>query len=169
MNKYIRYSLLITLALLITVSLVKAQNPPIGQSPQKRPYESNPTAVSFFDVGAVLTSGTDAMKDGSLLSSGDFALGAPHVLRPNGDSAVAGRQAWTVSPVGLLHYFAWKEETSDADSTYLSAAATLLHELSTLEDSCWRNWNNNRCKSHSGRSKNWRRRSNKTHAKTWNP
>jgi len=135
MKNHLKYSILITLTLLITISLVNVQAAPlIGTTPQPYPYESNPTAVVNFGVGAPLSTGKDAMKDGDITSLGDFFLGAPHVLRPDGNSAAANRLQWLVYPVGSLAYMDWYEESSDADKTYVYTASGAQYELSTLED-----------------------------------
>jgi hypothetical protein len=131
MKNQFKYSILITLTILITTSLMLGQIRAIGGETQRSPFESNPTATSYFMVGAPLSTGRDAMKDGDLGSSGDFFLGAPHILRPNGDGA---RQTWTIYPTGLLHYFGWKEESSDVDATYLYTNTLNNKETSTLED-----------------------------------
>jgi len=130
MKNHFRYSILITLILMISISLVHAA-PPIGQTTQPHPYESNPTAVSNFMVGAPLSTGKDAMKDGDLSSSGDFFLGAPHIIRPNGNSLV--NTAWSESPSGL-GYYVWKDESPNGETDYAYTSTVNAKETSTLED-----------------------------------
>jgi len=68
MKKSFRYSLLLTLGLLIATSLVNAQPVPIGQAEQVRPYESNPTVATKTNIAATF----GAERDGTLSTRVSF-------------------------------------------------------------------------------------------------
>ena len=68
MNKHFKYSILITITLLMTISLVYAQPVPIGQAKQTRPYESNPTVATPTNIAVTW----GAERDGDLATSVSF-------------------------------------------------------------------------------------------------
>jgi len=78
MNKHFKYSILITLTLLMTISLVHAQSVPIGTAPQTRPYESNPTVAAPTNLPTFVAGNEKDGKLGTkvdLISSGTTATG----------------------------------------------------------------------------------------------
>lgn len=131
MNKYVKYSILLTLGVLLSTGLANAILVPIGGSPQWQPFESLPTAMQWSMVGGPTVGARTAMADGDPGTSGDFQLIGPHVLRPDGNSLTYTQ--WTESPSGA-GYLAWKEEISDSDSTYVTTAANTQREASSFED-----------------------------------
>jgi len=125
MKNYFKYSILITIVLLITTSLVNVQAPPnIGTTTQPHPYESNPGATAYFMVGWPLIADRGKMYDGDLASSGSFTLGATHILRPDFDGSYT---AWT------NNFLYWNEET-DLETLYVYSATNNAKETSTLDD-----------------------------------
>jgi len=123
MKNHLKYSILITLILVIATGLMLEQTRAIGYEPQRSPYESNPLNKGWFGVGVPATPGD--MQDGSLDTAGSFLLGStPVISRPDNDGFYT---AWT------RDYLSWNDWPTYADP-YVYATAANQFETSTLED-----------------------------------
>jgi hypothetical protein len=122
MKNYFRYSILITLALLMTVSIVFAvpiQN--IGTTVQPNPYESNPQNQTYFAVGTPTS--PLRMRDGDISLAGDFMLGAITTLYPSSDTTTV---QWTTAGTGTGHWD--RLLTADGDTTRVTVSTTGIKE-----------------------------------------
>ena len=76
MKRYFKYSILLTLVLMMTIGLVYAPAPvvPIGQAEQTVPFESNPTVESHSGGASPAVTDPDRMMDGDTSNKGTFRL-----------------------------------------------------------------------------------------------
>lgn len=97
MKHYFKYSILITLTLitLLTISAAQAVIPNIGTTNNANPFDSAPTAISFWNVGGPTDKGK--MTDTDLATSGSFPLGGNQILNPTGPGFDETTGPWTNS------------------------------------------------------------------------
>lgn len=123
MKNHFKYSILIVLALLMTVSLVNASPATIGTTSQLWPFESTPTNETWARVGTPTL--PDLMNNTDTTDFGVFTLGVATTvtttLRPNG---VGTYTEWpTQYPASTAHWDKVDETTAppgDIDATYIS-------------------------------------------------
>jgi hypothetical protein len=113
MKNYLKYSIMITLTLLITIGLVNAIGPPIGTTKQTSPFETYPlTRTLSAGPAPVLTSGT-------LMNDGDEAtFGTATVTGTTGTSAWIqfsgyGTSSFTITWVSIQIKYAHLGTTDD--------------------------------------------------------
>lgn len=127
MKKSFRYSLLLTLTLLIAISLVNAQPVPIGTTEQARPYESNPT-VTTNNFGHVF--GDE--RDGSLVTSESFqGTSGSGMVFISGFTAPPVAQQFTIGWVDLKIKYKHPGILDDGYSLGYKTSGTLYGWLQT--------------------------------------